>query len=412
MRRKKVQDVASGTQETGYGRRVFPITFAFGINVLAYSIIYPFLPLYLHSERGIPMATVGLVFPVMGLATIIGSPLAGILADKIGRRLLLLWGPIGRSACFGLLAWMAYTNAPFWGFLIVLFFASLIGMFFRNAANAYVTDLVPPEKRTAAFSMLRIGMNVGWMMGPAIGAFLAQTPFAFLFGLTAFFLLLPPIIVFYQCPTIINYQKADTPKDTLSLIHILFGDRVLLALLSMAFLLFLSTSQFISTLSVFAKEEMAIAGKSLGMLFTINGAIVIVFQLPLNRLLKSVPLNVRMMLGALMYVVAYIGFAFSSIWLHLFFCIVVLTVGEIFTVTAIMAMVSRLAPTNRVGRYMGVFGLVQGVGWALGPYIGSLLFEPLRGQPLLLWGMLSSGAFVAGIGLLFIKEKSAVTETL
>ncbi|MBS1370003.1 MAG: hypothetical protein HPZ91_08635, partial [Lentisphaeria bacterium] len=47
---------------------------AWAINSLAYSIIYPFLPVYLHKWRGVPMETVGLIFPLMGGA-IIFSPM-------------------------------------------------------------------------------------------------------------------------------------------------------------------------------------------------------------------------------------------------------------------------------------------------------------------------------------------------
>lgn len=64
------------------------------------------------------MATVGLVFPVMGLATIVGAPLAGMLLDRFGRRVLLIGGPVGRSASFFALAWMAHVDAPFWALVI------------------------------------------------------------------------------------------------------------------------------------------------------------------------------------------------------------------------------------------------------------------------------------------------------
>ena len=64
--------------------RANSLAFAWTINSLAYSIVYPFLPIYLHSERGYPMTTVGVIFPLMGAAIIVSPLIAGTLTDRIG----------------------------------------------------------------------------------------------------------------------------------------------------------------------------------------------------------------------------------------------------------------------------------------------------------------------------------------
>jgi predicted MFS family arabinose efflux permease len=294
---------------------------------------------------------------------------------------------------------MAHVNAPFAAFAVMLFLGTLVGMFFRNAANAYITDLVPAEERTTAFSATRIGLNIGWMTGPAIGAFLARTPFALLFGLTAAFCLVTALIAFKLCPAVPAGGALDSRGARQeSLIRIILQDRAMLMLLGFGLIMFFSVAQFVSTLSVYSTKQVGISKNALGFLYTLNGAIVILFQLPLNRMLDRFNLHVRMTVGALMYVAAFIGFAASTCWLHLALCIGFLTLGEICAVTAIITAVSHLAPPDRVGRYMGAHGLVKGLGWALGPFFGSLLFEPLRAQPFLLWGLLSSGALVAACG--------------
>jgi hypothetical protein len=47
---------------------------------------------------------------------------------------------------------------------------------------------------------------------------------------------------------------------------------------------------------------------------------------------------------------------------------------------------------------MGAFGLVQGLGWAMGPFLGALVFTPLKTHPLVLWCVLASGAVLATVG--------------
>ena len=180
--------------------------------------------------------------------------------------------------------------------------------------------------------------------------------------------------------------------------QLLRDERELLMLLGLCLLLFLSVAQFVSTLSIYATEVVGITRNSLGFLYTLNGAIVIVFQMPFNRLLDQWNLRLRIAAGALIYVVAFAGFALSAVWLHLALSIGLMTVGEILAMTAISSLVSQLAPVDRIGRYMGTLGLAQGLGWAVGPYFGSVLFAVLKMQPLMLWGVLSLGAFVAACG--------------
>jgi len=78
-----------------------------------------------------------------------------------------------------------------------------------------------------------------------------------------------------------------------------------------------------------------------------------------------------------------IVFPFLPIYLHTIRRIPMSTVGLIFPV-------------------MGLYGLVQGIGWSMGPLLGSQLFEAYAGRPVTLWAMLSFSALIAGIGFLWI----------
>lgn len=381
-------------------RRVMAIAVAWGINTLAYSIVYPFLPIYLHSIRGIPMSTVGVMYPIMGIAVIIGSPISGVLTDRLGRRMLLIGGPVGRSCAFFALALMAACDAPFLYIAAGLFFSTLLGQFFRNSANAYITDLTPPVERATAFSKVRVGLNVGWMLGPAIGSFLARTPFSVLFCLTAIFCLITAGIPYKFCPPLARIEHDAVGLQRESFWTILRRDHRVLILLTLTFGLFLSVAQFVSTLSIYATTIVGIAQMSLGFLYTLNGVLVILFLIPLNTWLKKTEIFKRIGWGALLYVIAYFGFGVSHCWGHLALSMVVMTIGEMITLTAIVSAVSHMAPSQMVGRYMGLHGLVDGLGWAFGPFFGAVLFEHLHPTPLLLWGFLSSGAVIAAGGFL------------
>ena len=179
---------------------------------------------------------------------------------------------------------------------------------------------------------------------------------------------------------------------------ILRHDHRLLLLLALTFALFLSVSQFVSTLSIYATTIVGISQTSLGFLYTLNGVLVIFFLIPLNTGLQRFELFERIGWGALLYVMAYVGFGVSLSWEHLALSMVVMTVGEMIALTAIVSAVSHMAPSQMVGRYMGLHGLVDGLGWAIGPFFGAVLFEHLHSTPLFLWGILASGAAIAAGG--------------
>ena len=107
---------------------------AWAINSLAYSIVYPFIPIYLHEERNIPMDVVGTIFPLMGLAVILAPPLSGWLTDRIGRNFMMQSGQGLRGAIFLVLALFALRHAPFWAFALLLMVNSAVGTFFQVAA--------------------------------------------------------------------------------------------------------------------------------------------------------------------------------------------------------------------------------------------------------------------------------------
>lgn len=376
------------------------------INTLAYSIVHPFLPIYLHQERQFPLAQAALVFPVMGMGAIVGAPLAGWLADRVGHRRLLVGTPLLRGVVFAALAILAALNAPLWTFMVGLFVSSLLGAAFQNGSDAFVTRHVPAERRVAAFSIVRVGLNVGWMLGPALGAFMARTPFALLFMLTA----LLCVLASRMSARLATEDDAGLPSArttaTVSFAGAVLRDRQMLLLLAFSLLLFLSVSQFLSTLSVYVTGPGGLCKGQLGLLYSLNGGMVIAMLVAINARLKSRNLYLRIAAGAFLYVIAYGVFGGARSWGGFALGMTVLTLGEMLSVSTIATAASWRAAPGMAGRYMGLMGLVRNVGYAVGPYVGALLLERWGQRPQLLWGVLSSGALIAGVAFLLLAREA------
>jgi predicted MFS family arabinose efflux permease len=141
------------------------------------TMVLPFLSLYVAEERGLSVSGAGRVLAVYGLGAVAGSYLGGWLSDRIGSTL---------TQAFSL----ATSGFAFLAFLLLdspveiaagAFLLSLFAESFRPAVMADMAHRAPPEIAARAFALLRLAVNVGMGIGPAIGGFLALYNYDWLF---------------------------------------------------------------------------------------------------------------------------------------------------------------------------------------------------------------------------------------
>ena len=375
---------------------------AWTFNQLAYAIVYPFIPLYLSSERGIPYAQVGLIFPLMG-ATVIFAPLAaGPLTDRLGRRYMMDLGQFARGGLFLLLALMTRLDASFWLFAAVLMINTAVGVAFQVGADAYLADIAAESERPAYYGKIRIGSNLGWALGPMIGAFFARTPFWLFFSITAVLCFAGGVYTHLRCGGPVpggapaKGLRREKKERKGSILPYLLRRKELLFLLLGSVMLFSLTSQLYSTLSVYATRRVGISREALGTIYSLNGFLVILLQMPVTAALKKrrVPLAFQVIAGTLFYIAGYFSLAFCRNAATLAAAVTVLTLGEIVVLPALYAAVSNETMPENAGRILAAFSLFRGVGYSAGPWFGAQFFQYMQ-SPVLLWGSLASFAVVA-----------------
>jgi len=147
-----------------------------------FRIVYPFLPA-ISRGLGVPLETAALLVGVRSLAGIT-SPLYGWLADRGDRRVVMLGGLALLVAGAALVA-----VAPGFGVALIAFV--LLGFSkaaYDPAAQAYVSDAVPYERRGRALGITELSWAGSWLIGvPLAGLLIArfgwQSPFAVIAGL-------------------------------------------------------------------------------------------------------------------------------------------------------------------------------------------------------------------------------------
>lgn len=149
-------------------RRLLTILLIVFVQMLGAAMILPILPLYAQREFELSPQFITLLSTSYFAAQFVAGPFLGRLSDKYGRIPILIISQIGTALSFMMLA-VATTPE-------MLFLARILdGITGGNiiVAQAYVTDIMPRERRTEALGYIFAVFGVGFVIGPALGGVLS-----------------------------------------------------------------------------------------------------------------------------------------------------------------------------------------------------------------------------------------------
>lgn len=369
------------------------------INTMGFSLVMPFIAMHLVEERGASGAAYGLIYLLSGLCAAAGQGVAGELSDRVGRRAVMLSGLATRSLNMVALGVAVTLSAPIWviGALVVL--NGLLRAQFEPAAGAAVTELSPPELRVAAFGLQRIGVNLGWAVGPALGGLLSAHSYG-----TMFFVAAPATLIAIFAILPIRSKRPDPrerpPRERLRLAQAaqaLREHRVFASYLVLVLWGSILTVQIFATLSVYASTHLDLGKADIGLLYSVNGVMVVAAQVPAVALARRWGMRRALVFGTLLYTVGYLFFGAATGFGQMALGMAILTVGEVVFAPALSDTAATLGDPERMGRAFGLFGLVQSLGLSLGPIVGGFGFDLLRDEPSRLWMILAGAMFALGI---------------
>ena len=348
------------------------------------AFVVPFLALYL-TRTGYTLADAGLAIGAYGVGNLIASLLGGHLADSIGRRKTILLSTFSGAGAMLLLS--QAHSLP----LIILLAAltGLAGEFYRPACSALLADLVPPEQRVTAFAAYRMSFNAGWAFGPATAGLLAAKGFLWLFVGDAATSALFGLVVLLALPRDdIQHQRLETGwTEAIGRIR---KDQKFNQLLLSSIVIAFVVMQMSSTFGIHV-THLGFSAATYGALISMNGAMVVLCELPLTTITRRFPARRVLAVGYFLIGAGFAMNAFARSVPALASCIVVFTLGEMIAMPVSAAYVSNLAPAHMRGRYMGVSGLNWSLALILAPALG---MKMLASNPTVMW--LSCG----GLGIL------------
>ena len=362
------------------------------INTMGLSLVMAFMAIYLVDGRGLSATLYGAIFLAASLVEAVTQGYAGELSDRVGRLRMIttaLW--IRAVVVTGLGAAVLY-DLDIAAIAAVLVVSSALRGCFEPVAYAFVADVAQPHQRVAAFGLQRMGTNLGWAIGPALGGFLAvNVPYGEVFFFAAGAL----VVAAFATSRVVEVSVADpgTAPARVSLRDAFaqaLGRADVTVFLLGTLLLAVTHVQLFSTLSIFAAAELHLDNGEIGLLYTVNGVVVLLLQIPAVALIERVGIGRALIAAPLVYACGFVLFGVAAGFALAATAVFVITVGEVVLAPAHQAAAAELGDPRRMGRAFGLLGTMKMLGVAIAPLIGGLVYDHLRHRPLVMWSVIAS----------------------
>jgi DHA1 family tetracycline resistance protein-like MFS transporter len=271
---------AAGARRGGRAALIF-IFITVLLDMMALGMVAPILPRLVTSHMSGDPSTGAVIFglfnTVFALMQFFFSPVIGALSDRFGRRPLILVSNLGLGLNYVLMAWAPSLGWLFLGRVI----SGVTGASF-GTASAYIADTTPAEERAHAFGMLGAAFGAGFVLGPAIGGFLADYGPKLPFWVAAGFSLANALYGLFVLPeslpkelrTGFSWKRAN-PIGALGLLR---QHPELLGLAGVIFLSNLAQVSLGSTVVLYATHRYGWTTSSLGITLALVGVALIVVQ--------------------------------------------------------------------------------------------------------------------------------------
>ena len=355
------------------------------------SMALPFLVLYLTKHLGFSPPYAGLLFALYGAGSLIASPVAGRLCDRIGAR-RLLWASLALTG-LSLLLYPLATTPPSIALATLAF--SLTNESFRPASLVMVGELVAPAQRKQAFALSRLAINLGMSVGPALAGLLATIWFPVIFLVDGATALLSAAILFFSfgragAPPPSRRAEASAAEDNASPRRAL-SDRPFLLFLLASFVIGTIFFQLEAAEPLYIVRDLHLSERSFGLLFTVNTTLILTLEVPLNAATARWSHPRTLSLGALLCGVGVGAIVFAQGFWTAAISVAIWTFGEMLLFPAMAAYVADVSPKGRGGEYMGLYSTAFGLAFTIGPGLGTWVLQRFGG--VVLW----SGVFVVSV---------------
>jgi MFS family permease len=358
------------------------------IDLIGFGLVIPLLPFYAERFAASPQEVTALM-AVFSLMSMLTSPFWGRLSDRVGRRPVLM---ISMGAASLAYMWMGFADA-----LWMLFAArALAGACAGNiaAAQAYIADVTPPEKRARGMGIIGAAFGLGFIVGPALGGILAgnnlatanlRAPGLVAAALSLVALLGVVLVLKESLPAGLPQRSRRSRVEAL---RAALGRTVLARLLAIFFLAILAFAGMEATFALWAMAQFGWGPAQIGYVFTYVGLLSAVMQGGLiGRLTARFGEEKLLLTGLTLIALGLLVIPLARDLGLLLVSVSFLALGMGAMQPSLNSLISRRAGVEEQGEVMGVAQSVASLSRVLGPLLAGALFAGLGRDSPFLCGM-------------------------
>ena len=361
-------------------------------------VVSPIIPLY-ASDFGVSASMVGLTLTVFAFARLILNVPAGLIADRYGRRILLIGGPlITAIGMFG-----SGQADGIWELLVWRFVAGAGSAFYMSGAMVYLIDIAPPEKRTRYVATNQWALSVGFALGPGVGGMIANAH-----GLSAPFTVVSILAVVTATYAALRLPEtrhlaldeadaADSADEAASIWSFVRGRPFLLVAFATATIFMTRAGTRGTLMPLHAADALGWGPGEIGLVFTLTGLLTLTTLMPAawaadNIGRRHVVLFSGVFAGLGAVLVGLVSTPFGFVLGN-----VVMSLGTGTAGPAPAAYVADIAPPSRRGTAIAMYRSAGDVGFLAAPPLLGLLSEATS----LVFTLAIGGVVAAAGGIVF-----------
>jgi MFS family permease len=235
---------------------------------------------------------------------------------------------------------------------------------------------VAAEHRKQAFALIRMAINLGMSLGPALGGVLAKAHFSSLFLVDGLTTLGAAAVLAWALPVGAAPARSAPGEAQPSLWGPLADPRMRsfwLGSVAVATVFF----QADSAMPLHLVHNIGLSETTYGLLFTINTVLIVLLEIPLTAAIAHWDTRRTLALGALLVAAGFglLGLA-HDVW-GVAATVLVWTLGEMLYSPSSSAYAAELAPPNQRGAYLGLYTAAWSIAFTLAPALGTRGLEQL-----------------------------------
>ena len=338
------------------------------------TMVVPFMTMYMTQHIGVSISKAGFVMSLFGAGAVVGALIGGKLTDKVGSYYIQITTLIGGGIMFIILGQMhSYTAISICTFLL-----AFVNEAFRPANSVAVAHYSKQENRTRSYSLNRLAINLGWAVGGGVGGFIASYNYQLLFWVDGLTNLSGAVLLYFVLAPSRNVATEVKIKQEKVVGKTAYQDSNYLIFIFLLFLFAMCFFQLFTTIPVFYKEQFHLSVFFIGLIMTMNGLIISLFEMiTIFKLEGKRPLLHFISSGVVLIGIAYLmlNSPVMEKWALAMIIMLLFTIGEILSMPFMNSyFISRTSPHNR-GQYAALFTVAWASAQAIGPFIGGLIAE-------------------------------------